>query len=116
MRYRLLGKELRVSFSSEIYLNKLGRARIMRAEDRTMIAAEINSYSNGTKKLLAKIVFDGKSIFVSEGKKELMKGFVERGIRGLRGKQYFPKDGDKFVRALPVHYRGSRISAKLVTS
>ena len=35
----------------------------------------------------------------------------ETGIHGLRGKQFFPRDGEAFLRALPFHYSGSRLRA-----
>ena len=66
------------------------------------------------KSFIARITFDGKKMSVSKGRKSILGMLDEDGIVGEDQKVYRPKDGEKFMRALPYQFDGSRFRATLV--
>jgi len=63
--------------------------------------------------LVARIAFDGKKVAVVEGKKNVLGILDEDGVVGKDQKVYRPKDGEKFMRALPYQFDGTRLRATL---
>ena len=63
--------------------------------------------------LVARIAFDGKKIAVVKGKKNVLGILDEDGVVGKDQKVYRPKDGEKFMRALPYQFDGTKLRATL---
>lgn len=63
--------------------------------------------------LVARLFFDGKKISVAQGKKNILHVLNEDGVVGKDQMVYRPKDGEKFMRALPWQFDGTRLRATL---
>ena len=72
---------------------------------------EINN--NFEPKLLARLHFDGKLVRVVKGSKNILSIIDMDGVVGKDQKVYRSEDGEKFMRALPFQYTGSRFRATL---
>jgi hypothetical protein len=66
----------------------------------------------------ATIIFDKdkNTIYTAKGDEWILRPggeFAEGGVVGEDQERYYPKDGEKFMRALPVQFTGSRMRASL---
>lgn len=72
---------------------------------------EINDKFKST--LLARLYFDGKRVRVIKGDKNILNIIDMDGVVGKDQKAYRSKDGEKFMKALPFQYTGTRFRATL---
>lgn len=76
-----------------------------------MLVADIYSNSKERKRV-ARFLFDGKKVKATpDSYRGLLAEIVEEGVSGKGGKRFFPKDGEDFMRALPLQYRGGYLNA-----
>ena len=77
-----------------------------------MLVADVYDYSKGKKTRLARFTFDGKKVKASsDSYRGFLAEIIEMGVSGKGGKLFFPEDGEAFMRALPLQYRGGYVSA-----
>ena len=63
------------------------------------------------RKVLARVIWDGRKIKI-DGNQSLKHDLEKKGLR-LRSETLFPKDGERFIDALPLLMAGSRVFATL---
>lgn len=78
------------------------------------LVADVYGYTTGKEKRLARFLFDGKGVKATpDSSKTLLAEIVTMGVSGYKGKLFFPEDGEDFMRALPLQYRGGSMSAQV---
>jgi len=71
-------------------------------------------YTTGRQEIVGKVLFDDKTIIFEDLPKKLEEEMIEGILDRKTEKKVLPSDGLKFLRALPLYYRGSMLTASLV--
>jgi hypothetical protein len=83
-----------------------------------LIAELFSTQDDFTQKKIATIIYDKEknTVYTPKGDEWILRPggeLTEGGVVGADQNRYYPKDGEKFLRALPVQYSGTYTRASL---
>jgi len=72
-------------------------------------------YDADDSEIMATLTLDkGDKVKVDTTYKHLVKDWDTKGIMGKLGKKFYLKDGEEFLKNMPMMYHGSRMRAEIV--